>query len=269
MIDSIRASLVRMITARHSAHRIYFNIAIALLIVLGAGLILFSPIALEGISTFKGPNWRRLSDVGQTYGAVSAIVSGVALAAISVSLILQARELNLSRAQVMRSYHLDLMKFSIENPSLLSSWGVEPPINSNIEDMQRIGFTNMLVTFWKTSYEIKSIDSNELRSNFSTMFQGEAGRKYWAASRNGWIRGIEDHRTDRFVKIIEEEYWKAIDSGPPRVSSTLSYDAATNDINIVRMRLWNSRGTQLLVGFGAGILAANAVHRNRILKRPR
>jgi len=256
MIDPTHSSLTRL-TMSHSAHRIFLNIAGALLIAVGASLILFSPIALEGIATFSGPDWVRLSNIGQTYGAVSAVVSGVALATISASLILQSRELNLSRVQMMRNYHFELIKFGIENPSLLSSWGIAFPDKSSIEDVQRSGFTNMLVVFWKTSYEAKLIDSDELRGNISTMFQGEVGRTYWHSTRDGWIERINNSRTHRFVEIIEEEYRRARDSGPPRVSATLSYDT----------RLWTRKGTQLLLGFGAGVLAANAVPRNRIPTR--
>jgi hypothetical protein len=88
-------------------------------------------MGLRLISTEKGINWARLSSIGRTYGAISAVISGVALAGIVVSLFLQTRELDLTREQMFRNYHLDLVRFSVENPRFISSWGYVPTVGSS------------------------------------------------------------------------------------------------------------------------------------------
>ena len=42
------------------------------------GIVIFSPFALNGIARFRS-NWSQLSDIGQTYGAISALISSLAL----------------------------------------------------------------------------------------------------------------------------------------------------------------------------------------------
>jgi hypothetical protein len=162
-------------------HRSLRTISIMALVVGGIFLILISPMGLRLISTAKGINWARLSSIGQTYGAISAVISGVALAGIAVSLFLQARELDLTREQMFRTYHLDLVRFSIENPSFISSWGYVPTEGSSLDDVRRVGYTNMIVSFWSTSYVTRRLDESELQLNFAQMFKGEVGRNYWKA----------------------------------------------------------------------------------------
>ena len=55
-------------------------------------LVLISPLYLRQLSQLRGIDWTKLSNVGQTYGAASAILSAVALVGISLSLLVQARQ---------------------------------------------------------------------------------------------------------------------------------------------------------------------------------
>jgi len=55
------------------------------------GLVIFSPVALTGLQNFNR-NWSELSNIGQTYGAISALISSLALGGVIVSLLYQARD---------------------------------------------------------------------------------------------------------------------------------------------------------------------------------
>src|SRR5215471_21034949 len=64
-----------------------------LVITLGSlALVLISPILLRQLDRIKGIDWSLLSNIGQTYGAASAILSAVALIGISISLLVQVRQ---------------------------------------------------------------------------------------------------------------------------------------------------------------------------------
>src|ERR1035438_6795067 len=52
------------------------------MIIVGAGivaLVAVSPLALRMIGSLPGMDWARLSNIGQTYGAASALLTGLAL----------------------------------------------------------------------------------------------------------------------------------------------------------------------------------------------
>jgi Family of unknown function (DUF6082) len=233
------------------------------LAVLALGLILISPLGLKAIAVVKGLDWVKLGNVGQAYGAISAVISGVALAGVTLSLFLQVRDFNLSRMQVMRNYHADLMRFSIENPSFISSWGFRPAPDSDLERVRRIGFTNMIVGFWKDSYETRTLDDGEIHFNFSQLFQGEVGREYWVSSRRAWAEVARTRRSRRFIRIVQEEYGKAISSGPPVVPADLASYLRADGSRSLRKRLGSGRVIPIAGGFALGILSARFMLRRR------
>lgn len=248
---------------RRRIFRLLRAISVGLLAAGGAGLILASPFGLKLISTAKIANWSELSSIGQTYGAISALISGVALAGIAISLFLQSRELNLMREQIFRDYHFDLVRFSIENPSFISSWGYAPSVALSLEDVRRVGYTNMIVSFWSSSYLTRRLDESELRRNCSQMFQGEAGRSYWEDSRATWHESGNSRRSRRFAGIVEEEYCKSVEAGPSLVAagswSALESGHAPEGSATSRDRY----SPALAIGFGVGFLAAIALRARR------
>lgn len=233
------------------------------LAVLGLALILISPLGLKAIAVVRGLDWVKLGNVGQAYGAISAVISGVALAGVTLSLFLQVRDFNLSRMQVMRIHHTDLMRFSIENPSFISSWGFRPAPDSDLERVRRMGFTNMIAGFWKDNYETRMLDDGELHFNFSQLFQGEVGREYWINSRLAWAEAARTRRSRRFMRIAEEEYGKAISSGPPTVPADLASYLGADGSRRLRERLRSGRIIPIAGGFALGIMAARFVLRRR------
>jgi len=241
--------------------RILYRLLLGSLAICGVVLILVSPLGLEKFTSIKRINWAQLSNIGQTYGAVSALIAGIALAAVAISLFLQTRILTLSRMQMMRTFHFDLTKFSIENPELLPSWGFAPEPGSTLEDIQRTGFVNIIAGFWITSYQTGAISADELRGNFSAVFNGEVGRKWWINSRENWT-SARDRRSRHGVRIIDEEFKKAEDAGPPIVkarpwTNPEQYDSASSRLR----RPGHKAG--IILAFGAGIAVARTVLRNR------
>ena len=72
------------------------------------GLILLSPLLLRQIATLGGVDWTKLSDIGQTYGAASAILSALAVGGVAISLFLQANQGRANQVQMIREYQREL-----------------------------------------------------------------------------------------------------------------------------------------------------------------
>lgn len=241
---------------------VLYRLVLTILTVGGITLILISPLGLQRFATVKRVNWAQLSNIGQTYGAVSALLAGIALAGVAISLLLQSRGLALSRAQVMRTFHLDLIRFSIENPRLIQSWGYAPSSGATLEDIQRAGFVNMLVSFWVTSYRIGTISADELRADFQVLFNGDAGRQWWIESQDVWFKGQDDRRSRHVMNIIREEFDAAEDKGPPLVTAALwakreQEDMMQNKLCRIEQKFY------IPVAFGAGVVFASKVLRKR------
>ncbi|MGW0502938.1 DUF6082 family protein [Micromonospora sp. NPDC003241] len=84
---------------------------LAVLAILAA--VLLSPAGLLWIGERPGYDWSLLGNVGEAYGAASAILAGLALMGVAISLIIQAREAKAAREQALRALHTDLLKMAI------------------------------------------------------------------------------------------------------------------------------------------------------------
>jgi Family of unknown function (DUF6082) len=88
---------------------------VALLAITGLlSLILVSPLLLRQLAQIKGIDWTELSNIGQTYGAVSAILSAVALIGITISLVIQARQARTERVRITRERQMELLRIILD-----------------------------------------------------------------------------------------------------------------------------------------------------------
>src|SRR5262249_16694631 len=144
----------------------------ASLVVAGVVLMTTSP-ALMLLTVQLPLPWARLSDVGQDYGTVSAIVSGLALLGVAVSLVMQQWQNRMTEEQTVRERHFDLIQLTLEDLKFLYSWGFAPDVDY---DPALIGFSNLILTHWSMLWRIGHVDERTLRSNAAVFFAGQVGR---------------------------------------------------------------------------------------------
>jgi hypothetical protein len=180
------------------------------------GLVILSPFALVALAHFRH-DWPQLSNIGQTYGAVSALVSSLALGGVIVSLLFQARDNQNAREQTTRTLHLELIKMELDDPSLMTAggapWGLNLPAESG--PIREYLYVQMWVSFWAGNYTIGEISDSTVRQFGSReLFRSKAGRNYWALIGQVQIANSAGRR-NRFFRLLDEEYKKVIASGSP------------------------------------------------------
>ena len=120
----------RMLTA-HRRQAVAAFVIVATVLILG--LVTISPFALVGLAHYRH-DWSKLSNIGQTYGAVSALLSSLALTGVASSLLYQARDSQTAREQTTRVIHNELIKMEMADPSLMTAvgapWGLSIPPDS-------------------------------------------------------------------------------------------------------------------------------------------
>lgn len=132
--------------SKHPAHdrgRSYLPVLVVLLIVLAVAVVGVSPLALSWFTELP-QNWEQLSLVGQTYGAASAVLAGLALLGIAATLALQIREMRNTREVALRQSNSELLRMAMENPEYLECWGTNFPPDAGRADRQRM-YTNMII----------------------------------------------------------------------------------------------------------------------------
>ncbi|MEV5539422.1 DUF6082 family protein [Saccharopolyspora shandongensis] len=203
-------------------HVLYTTLSLSVLAVVAA--VLVSPLALVLFENNQ-IDWSRLSNIGETYGAASAILSSIGIVGISLSLLLQRRQAKVAEEQVIREHYVRLVETSIEDPSLMSCWGAwageenEPELPDREQTRRQI-FASLIIGSLYSSHQLRGADGSYERMRLRWFFQGEVGRRYWPITREGWMSLRQDKRTREFVKMAEEEYLKAITSGPPIIPAS-------------------------------------------------
>src|SRR5216684_1108380 len=97
---------------RHSLRRWFLITIVTMACLIALTLVLLSPLALAWLKNLNR-NWLQLSNMGQTYGAISALISSLALGGVVVSLIYQARDLRTTRNQGIRSFQHHLIEMEM------------------------------------------------------------------------------------------------------------------------------------------------------------
>ncbi|GII76858.1 hypothetical protein Sru01_18400 [Sphaerisporangium rufum] len=232
------------------------TVLLLIVIVLVSTLVALSPLALNWLDG-RGDDWERLSFIGQTYGAASALLSVLALIGVSVSLFLQAREAKATREQALRMLHADLMKMAMEDPLYRRAWG--PFFESDDHDGPREHmYVNLIVSQWAMEYELRTITEDHLRSIAHVLFSGPAGRRYWAKVRDLRINSTSTRRERRFHEILDEEYHRAGTSPAPSPAPVLGSHAGRR-----------KRGRWLVIALLGIAVSAGVLRRLRPARRSR
>ncbi|SBT67802.1 hypothetical protein GA0070622_4867 [Micromonospora sediminicola] len=176
--------------------------------------MILSPVALRAVSRGTDEDWSRLSDIGQTYGATSAVLSALALGGVAVSLLLQARQGRADRIQAICGFHTDLITMQLDDlPVYLPCWG---PLDLPDDTAKRQHiYTNLLVQYAWMGYEIGTIPEPLLRDMLAGMFRADVARRFWPMARASWAAGTAGTRRGRrFLLVVDEEYARSTPAEP-------------------------------------------------------
>jgi hypothetical protein len=240
-----------------------FAFALIVAVVAVLALVAVSPLALRELSMLRGMDWAKLSDIGQTYGAASALLTGLALVGVVGSMVFQVRAIRVSREQSSREHHAHLVEMAMVDPVYQRCWGGDPAAHASRDGYRQQVYLNLIVSKWENDYVLGGFRDHALRGTLEYFFRGEAGRKFWAESRIIRPELSESRRAARFCQIMEEEYQKAIASGPHAV------DSEEHSSVLPAGRRLISRGSMLTAGAALVLGAIGGVAFETVLRRRR
>ena len=165
-------------------------------------LVLISPLGLLDLVAVHPINWERLSFVGQTYGAVSALLDAAALVGVVLSVMFQVRESALSRVQAGRSRHFELIQMAMQDPLLMQAFH---SLSDSDEANRLNAYVSLLIQNLQMLWDSHDIEEDELRANLSDLLVTEAGRRYWQQFGHVRMALFTDRRRQQeFVQIIDD-----------------------------------------------------------------
>jgi hypothetical protein len=75
------------VRSKISIYRLLTTVSITVSIIAFLILVILSPLVLRLLASSFNLNWSNLSNIGQTYGAVSALITALALGGVVISLL--------------------------------------------------------------------------------------------------------------------------------------------------------------------------------------
>jgi hypothetical protein len=174
--------------------RITITLIVLSTLVFISAVVLF-PI-LTGTLFGHVTNWAELSDAGQAYGGISAILSALALCGIVASLLLQRRQNHLTRISSARERHFELMKIQIDRPSLRYRARDDDETD---ETYTKKAMFNLWISHWKMLWDAGLVDVEHLKWDCDGLFVDELARSWWSNVGDRWADSSGDARKFRQV----------------------------------------------------------------------
>ena len=236
--------------------------AIVVVTVLLIALIAFSPLALNELGFFSGRDWSRLSNIGQTYGGASALLTGFALIGVAASLVFQARAIQASSEQSSREHHVHLVEMAMNDPIYQQCWGYDSEAHVSHDDFRQRAYLNLIVSYWERDYLMGAVGEDALRHGLGHLFRGDAARRWWADVGSHRAEIVRVHRARRFVRIVNDEYEAAVISGPPEVRAEAPPMLSSHGSQRIELRSEAVKaGSAVLLGVLGGAIFSRALRR--------
>jgi hypothetical protein len=174
---------------------------------------LVAPILLLRINEpVSDSDLSRMSDAGQAYGGLSALLSAVATIAVATALLMQIQQIRISRAQGARMMQLQLMNMLIEHPEVRP---VSPGLHG-IPTGQRSRdiYTNLVLRYLEMAYEIGYLPAETIRTELRMQFTVDDIRRFWERTRPIQLTSVHSKARRRFIQLVEGAYEEAVAAGP-------------------------------------------------------
>lgn len=236
-------------------------VAVSTLVVLTILMLGLGAVALlQRLDTSNG--WADRANVGDSFGVVNAIVSGLALAALIVTLWLQSRELALQRAELgmqreslnqsrvelyrsaeasLRMLHVDLIRMSIDDPSLAAVWPSLDPTVSYEKERQYL-YANLIYQHMWLSLRISDYTDEQVQNRLRYIFTSSIMREYWRAAakaRMSLVPGTDEYVFAEAADRICGEYedllaaTRLAEAGPGHEAASKRWDRLDADVSSV------------------------------------
>jgi hypothetical protein len=253
--------MTRLDSRRRWSRNVAGSLLIAAVLATVLSAIVVSPLLFKVLAE-RTSGWADLANVGQAYGGIAALLSGLALVGVAVSLLLQWRQTHSENLLAVRQRHFDLVRLSIGEPVLLGRIsGID-----NRENALLHAYTNLWVAHWAMLWDLRQCEEKQLRNLVSQLFRSREARDWWEA--NGPMWSVKSSRRRRvFQAILTDECNRAVDAAPldlaqPEPAILLS-DNLASSVTDSRTGVPGSKRSFMLGVVSGGIAAAIIVARRR------
>ncbi|MET8974812.1 DUF6082 family protein [Streptomyces sp. NPDC004539] len=225
----------------HSARRsvIWFALATVGTALVGVMSIVVSGWLLDGVEEVNGgfQAAARRSALGDYFGAVSAVFSGIAVLLLVVTLFFQQRELRMQREELslqrleliasreelrrsaaadLRGLHVQLTQMQMNDPVLAEVWNDWP--GQDPDTVRQLLFANLTYSQLLLHHEWGEIPDSEIIVHARRLLRSPVFQQYWILSREAKQALSPDSPEGRFFRCFDQalrELMDGEDGAPP------------------------------------------------------
>lgn len=184
-----------------AVYRRYSSLVTGMMV--GILVIILSPLALLATTSILPLDWPLLSNVGQSYTGISALLAAIAVLAALKTMSIQNRQAEESSRLASRTLQFEIIRLIINDRFFAGL--VSPGVEANEESFDAFrasAFWNMWMQYQEHAFN-GGVSSEEivrwgLRED---MFKTVQGRLYWERSGDSWRIA-----NPKFHAIVESEY---------------------------------------------------------------
>jgi hypothetical protein len=213
-------------------------------VLIAGALALVTVAAGIGLAALVGElydehGWDGPAHAGESFGVLDSVLSGLAFAALIVTLWIQFRELQLQRQELhlqrkaieesntelrrtadaeMRKLHLHLLKLSLEDAELSAVWPVHTPGLTRTRMRQHL-YANLIFQHVALSIRVGGYTEDQVRQTLRWLFGSELMRDYWRASASArltaYVPNTDSWNVERIGDEVYAEYEGVESSAEP------------------------------------------------------
>jgi hypothetical protein len=160
------------------------------------GLVALSPLALTWIADARS-DWVTPANIGQAYGGVAAVLAGLALCGVVVSIAIQRRQLAIQLNLAVRERQFDLTRMLLEYPEATAKL-----LRSSIDTESAL--LNLHIAQWWLAFDTSAADPAALKAELALVFQTEDARRWWAEGGGPVWRTFRGKRSIAFARLVDD-----------------------------------------------------------------
>ncbi|GAA4697556.1 DUF6082 family protein [Phytohabitans rumicis] len=197
--------------------------------IVAAGVVVAAAIA--GMESPEA--WSRWANVGESFGVLDSLLSGLAFAALIVTLWIQFRELRVQQSELrlqrdaiersseelrrsaeasMRMLHFELVRMSIDDPALADVWP-HPPAAADPADRRQLIYANLIFQHVALAMTVAGDSDEAVRRQLRHLLTSPVMRRYWAAAAAERAAMVIDGTEDARIARLGDEVYRDLDRG--------------------------------------------------------
>lgn len=141
------------------------------------------------------------------------MVACIALFVVTASILLQYRQLKQVRRDAAADFAEELVMLAMENPKYRQCWGSRVAPAGVDEDL--FYYCGKVIKNWARLWDLRVLDETQAREYLRGFFDAEIPRMFWEKHSEWHRRGHSRRRREHFRDLVNDEYLRALRTGPP------------------------------------------------------